>query len=137
MILLDTHTWFWLVTGEETVLDNLDDDWNEKINSLDLGISTVSFWEISMLHAKKRISLDQAVLSWLKQAITFQKLKVLDINPEIASDSCNLPGNFHSDPFDRIIVATARHYNATLFTRDRAIIKYASKRHLKVVPIKK
>ena len=33
-----------------------------------------------------------------------------------------LPDDFHRDPADRIIVATARVHDATLLTRDKRII---------------
>ncbi len=36
-----------------------------------------------------------------------------------------LPAWKHADPADRLIVATARHLNALLVTRDGAILDYA------------
>jgi PIN domain nuclease of toxin-antitoxin system len=44
-----------------------------------------------------------------------------------------LPGDFHNDPADRIIVATARHHEAPLLTVDRAILAYAEKGHLQAI----
>jgi PIN domain nuclease of toxin-antitoxin system len=43
-------------------------------------------------------------------------------------ESCSLPGDFHKDPADQIIVATARVHNLTLLTKDRKILYY---RHVK------
>lgn len=45
-------------------------------------------------------------------------------------DSCTLPGSFHADPADRMIVATARHHGLTLLTADAAIRAYPHLRTL-------
>jgi PIN domain nuclease of toxin-antitoxin system len=49
---------------------------------------------------------------------------VIDLSPDVAIDSCNLPGVFHKDPADRIIVAAARIHNLTLLTKDQKILDY-------------
>jgi PIN domain nuclease of toxin-antitoxin system len=46
------------------------------------------------------------------------------LTPEIAIESTQLPGEFHRDPADQIIVATARIYNCPLLTSDKKIIDY-------------
>ena len=51
-------------------------------------------------------------------------IEVFNLSPKVASESCNLPGEFHKDPADRIIVATARINNLTLITKDKKIISY-------------
>ena len=61
---------------------------------------------------------------WLDQAINKTGLEVFDLSPKIAAESCNLPGEFHKDPVDRIIVATARINNITLITKDKKILGY-------------
>ena len=43
------------------------------------------------------------------------------ISPAVAAELASLPETFHSDPADRILVATARVLGATLLTRDRRI----------------
>jgi PIN domain nuclease of toxin-antitoxin system len=55
------------------------------------------------------------------------------IEPAIAIDSVRLPGEFHPDPADRIIVATARFHHATLLTADQAILAYGRKGHVDVI----
>lgn len=40
------------------------------------------------------------------------------------------PGNFHQDPANCIIVATARHHNLTLLTSDEKILAYPHVRTL-------
>jgi PIN domain nuclease of toxin-antitoxin system len=45
-------------------------------------------------------------------------------------ESAQLPGDFHRDPADQIIVATAREHNATLITGDQRILDYPHVRTL-------
>jgi PIN domain nuclease of toxin-antitoxin system len=42
----------------------------------------------------------------------------------MAIDACNLPGNFHQDSADRLIVATARVNNLQLVTKDEKMLAY-------------
>ena len=44
------------------------------------------------------------------------------MTPEIAIEANQLPGDFHRDPADRILVATGRVLGATLLTQDRRIV---------------
>jgi PIN domain nuclease of toxin-antitoxin system len=55
------------------------------------------------------------------------------LTPEIAM-SCHLLSGFHSDPIDRMLVATARIEGLTLVTRDRAILDYAAQGHVRALP---
>ncbi len=48
----------------------------------------------------------------------------MELTPEIAIQSTRLPGKFHRDPTDRIIVATARVYDCPLITSDDKILEY-------------
>lgn len=52
----------------------------------------------------------------------------MPLSPEIAVESCALPDNFHVDPADRIIVATARLENLILVTKDQQILKYGKQK---------
>ncbi|MDQ2860017.1 MAG: PIN domain-containing protein [Pseudomonadota bacterium] len=44
---------------------------------------------------------------------------------EIAIAASLLPEPLHSDPADRLLIATAREMNLPILTRDRKIIDYA------------
>ena len=76
------------------------------------------------------LSIKFDAMRWLNDSIQNSGLRVIDLTPEIAIDSCNLPGEFHKDPADRIIVATARTQNLTLLTKDKKIIDYP---HVKAI----
>lgn len=80
-----------------------------------------------MLEAKQRILLKSDCLSWLKESIHKTRVQIIPLSPEISVEATHLPGDFHGDPADRIIVATARHIGGTLLTRDQGILEYGAK----------
>jgi PIN domain nuclease of toxin-antitoxin system len=59
------------------------------------------------------------------------------LEPAIAIESCKLPGTFHADPADRMLVATARIKKLTLVTRDARILKYSRQGYASDVPLTK
>ena len=86
-----------------------------------------------MLEQHGRVGLPMNIRSWVDQALTKPGISLTPLTPEIAIESSNLPGNLHGDPADRIIVATARVWNATLLTKDPRLIEYSHQRHVRVL----
>jgi len=123
MILLDTHVWWWSLTEPEN-LSKKAIALIKQAKTDERFISSVSIWEFAMMVAKKRIELKISPAKWLTRAIDETGIMVIELSPDIATDSCSLPGEFHKDPADRIIVATARVYNLTLLTKDQKILDY-------------
>ena len=123
MILLDTHAWWWSLTEPEnlskTAIKTI-----RQAKSDQRMIASISIWEFAMMAARKRIRLKISVAKWLSQALKDTGLGVIEISPQIAIDACNLPGNFHKDPADRLIVATARANNLRLVTKDEKMLAY-------------
>lgn len=72
----------------------------------------------------ERLVLPCPTLEWLNQALSYPGVRLLELSPEIAADSTQLPGEFHKDPADQIIVATARIHGFPLLTADRKILAY-------------
>ncbi len=128
MIVLDTHIWLWWVAAPE----RLSAAALEAIQrSPAIGISTLSAWEITMLNARGRISLDRDVSLWVRHALADRRIEPLAPSTEVAVaagllDAARFPG----DPIDRLIYATARSTGATLLTRDRAIRMFDPERTL-------
>jgi PIN domain nuclease of toxin-antitoxin system len=87
-------------------------------------LSDISIWELCKLAEKGRVRLNVGVDFWVKEALKMSTLRTVRINAEIAYASTVLPGNFHDDPADQIIVSTARAIGATLLTRDTLIQRY-------------
>lgn len=99
----------------------------------DGSVSAITCWEIALLVEKGRLRLARDVTTWLDGALSLPGVRLMAIDPPIAVASVRLPGNFHSDPADRLIVATARHYGVPLVTADRAILAYAQEGHVRAV----
>lgn len=87
-----------------------------------LYISSISFWEIALLVKKKRISLPQIHL-WKNELINNTNIGMIEPSATEMIDSTLLPDH-HKDPFDRLLIAQAKHHNFTLVTQDQNIQQY-------------
>jgi len=123
VILLDTHVWIWWVHGEPELTTECR-DLLQAHESDGLGLSVISCWEIAKLVQRKRLILSVQLEQWVDQALAYPGIQVLDLTPRVAVDAVQLPGEFHQDPADQIIVATARLHNLPLVTADKLILKY-------------
>ena len=131
-LLLDTHIWIWLSMGVNLTPTQVNLIKNYAVEA-SLYLSSISIWELAMLDAKKRITINTPINEWIKNSIKNSKIQTINLEQQIAVESCNLPGNFHADPADRIIVATARVHELSLISRDKNIIKYGAKNYLRVI----
>ena len=135
-ILMDTHIWIWLMEGNpmlagSKVLSMIE----QAAESGILSVSASSVWEIGMLEAKTRISFNVPCMEWIHKALSFPGLQLAPLTPEIAIESTRLPDDFHGDPADRMIVATARMNDVSLITKDKKILEYAKSGFLKAIGI--
>lgn len=120
--LLDTHVLLWwlgptsrLSSAQKRVIESAGTD-------KPLWISEISLWEVATLHSLGRIELSLPLRDWLEKASAPPLVRRFGISPAIATEVAALPDSFHRDPADRILVATARVYGATLLTQDRRIL---------------
>ncbi len=122
MIVLDTHAWLWWLSAPE----RLSDAATKAIDQAsDIGVSTLSAWEIAMLSVRGRITLDREVSAWVAQGLADARVDPLAPGIQVAVAAGLLDAQaFPGDPVDRLIYATARSIGATLVTRDRAIRKF-------------
>ncbi|MEG4443745.1 type II toxin-antitoxin system VapC family toxin [Microcoleus sp. K1-B1] len=70
-----------------------------------------------------RLTLSVTVDEWLKQALAYPGVQLLELTIPIIVESTKLTG-FHRDPADQIIVATARICGCPLLTADAKILAY-------------
>jgi PIN domain nuclease of toxin-antitoxin system len=120
---LDTHIWVWWVHDDDK-LPPTHKAYIQNNENLGLGISAISCWEIAKLAEYGRLNLPVSVSEWLDQALSYPGMRLLELTPQIAVESSQLPGTFHRDPADQIIVATARVYSCPLVTLDGKILAY-------------
>ena len=123
MIMLDTHIWIWWVQGDAR-LTSQQVAWLQNYESQGLGVSAISCWEVAKLVEYNRLVLPCPVEEWMEQALSYPGIQFLNLTPQIAIESTQLPVEFHKDPADQIIVATARIHNCQLLTADAKILNY-------------
>lgn len=123
MIILDTHVWIWWIHDAPL----LPEDFKVVIQNHEgsgLGISVISCWEIAKLVEYGRLKLPCSIDDWMSQALNYPGIQLLPLTPEIVIESTQLPGPFHKDPADQIIVATSRVLKSPLLTIDAKLRAY-------------
>jgi len=123
VILLDTHIWIWFA-DESNQLPEQHKQVIEQHRTDGIGVSIISCWEVAKLVEYGRLKLACPIEEWVEAAVNLPGVQLLELTPEIAIASTKLPGIFHRDPVDQIIVATAQVYNLELLTKDDRILKY-------------
>ena len=136
-LLLDTHAAIWLAEGQLTdvvfahvVYAGLADG---------VFVSPISAWEVGLL-ARPRPNGQPSVTfmpdpqAWFLKLLSQPIIKEAPFTPRIAIESSSLPGSFHNDPADRLLVATARDMGIALLTRDQGILAYAKAGNVQAVP---
>jgi PIN domain nuclease of toxin-antitoxin system len=132
MLLLDTHAAIWLAQKEPmrreaiAAIDQARD--NDRVL-----LSAASVWELSTLIAKRRITLDRPLGSWVRTFVTSKGFDSVALTVPIAVEASEIPLRLLKDPADRFLVATARHLGIPLVTRDKRILEYAAAGHVRVV----
>lgn len=102
-------------------------------------VSPVSAWEVGLL-SKPKAARGPGVRflpdpkTWFAKVMAAPGIREAALTPDIAIDAYTLPGHLHGDPGDRLIIATARHLNIPIVTRDAKIIAYADAGHMRVIP---
>ena len=125
MIVLDTHILIWWVTADLTKLSpNAISAINQELAGGEIIISSITAWEIAMLIAKERIVISMDLNEWLSTIEQIEAVRFYAVENDIAVKSVALPGEFHKDPADRMIVATARKLGCGLVTADEKILNY-------------
>lgn len=132
-LLMDTHVWYWFAVGDKALSSKIISIINDAALDDSLYLSAISVWEITMMESKGRVNFKLPTLQWIEEALKSVPTQLVPIHPAISVESCYLE-DFHGDPTDRIIVATARVENLTLITRDKKIQSYAKSHKVKVIP---
>ena len=122
--LVDTHAWIWWVVADKRLSRQARAAIERATRRGDLGLSAISIWEVAKKVEKGQLRMDRPLDEWLDGALAADGLEVLELTRAVLVDSCRLPGSFHGDPADQIIVATARQRGASVVTGDSRIREY-------------
>jgi PIN domain nuclease of toxin-antitoxin system len=113
VIVLDTHAWLWWVAAPQ----KLSGAAARVIERADrIGVSAACVFELADLVERNRVALDVPTRTWIREALSAERVEPLAVTTRIALDAAGL--RFVGDPFDRLIYATAVAEDALLVTRD-------------------
>ena len=130
MLVLDTHILVWWLNGDKALSKKAANAIKDELKNGEIVISSITSWEIAMLVARGRIVLSMDVEQWLNTVALIERVRFYPVDNEIAVKTTELPGEFHKDPADRMIVATARKRGATLIKKKKKILAYP---HVKTI----
>ena len=122
MILLDTHVILWLRTGNERLGPLARREIDRAWQSGELAVSSISFWEVAMLKSKGRISFQENLEQWRRVQLE-QGMVEIPVDGKTGLRAASLT-DFHPDPADRLIVATALEGHR-LVTADKRILDWS------------
>jgi PIN domain nuclease of toxin-antitoxin system len=122
-LLLDTHVLLWRMVGSRRLsaqaIHLMDDEAGELV------ASAASVWEVAIKWSLRKGAADDMPLSGQQftKALGEVGLAVLPIKPDHAAATELLP-MLHRDPFDRLLLATARYEGLRLMTHDAQLSEY-------------
>jgi PIN domain nuclease of toxin-antitoxin system len=114
-ILLDTHTFYWMVDHPENLGKRARQLIEDPTNELYLSAATI--WEISTKHHIGKFPAGDILIANLRKLLDKLKLQTLDMTIEHASISGSLDWA-HRDPFDRMLAAQCIAEGLTLASKD-------------------
>ena len=129
-LLLDTCAVIWTGLGTEMSTESITAIDNAAENGSSIFVSAISALEIGLLASRGRQKFPIEPKSWFNAFIKRSGVEIAALEPGMMIDSCYLPGSPPRDPFDRIVLATARTQGMRIVTRDRAILHYAEQGHV-------
>jgi len=127
MLLLDTHVLVWLDEGNPRLGTKALQAINQALAAGQLGMASISFWEIAMLVEKGRLDIRMELDVW-RLELLHNGLLDMPLESSTALKAGQLQ-DFHGDPADRMIVATALEHAAALVTADRKILDWGKHQH--------
>jgi len=129
MVLLDTCAAIWLANGDTMSSQSL-----AAIRSAtargDVLVSPVSAWEIGLLATRRGVTFRPSPRDWFDGLLARPGVRLVPLTIGPAIDASFLPPPVNGDPADRLLIATARHLQVPVVTRDSRILAYAANGHV-------
>ncbi|WP_349368824.1 type II toxin-antitoxin system VapC family toxin [Salinarimonas sp.] len=116
-LLLDTHIVLWLLTADSRLPAQAT---VEVAAASKVFVSAASFWELAIKTGLGRLDLD---LHELADGVVDSGMEILPVGIEHAIAVRRLP-RIHRDPFERMLIAQARHGRLRLLTADKALAAF-------------
>jgi len=124
VIVLDTHVWVWWLSDPARLPERARRAVTEAADDKAVYVSAISAWEIAMLTSRGRLTFTMDAQDWIAKSEALPFLHFVPVDNAIAVRSVRLTEPFHSDPADRMIVATAIIMGAPVVSGDAKIGNY-------------
>jgi len=122
VIVLDTHVLAWVASDDRKLGRKtralIDRQWPHG----KVAVCAMSFWEIALLHARRRLHLPVGVDQWRSELLAAGLLE-LAVDGGAGIHAVSL-GGLGDDPADRLIVATALQHSAALVSADERLLEW-------------
>lgn len=122
MILLDTHVLLWMGQNDRRLGTRTRTLIAQAWDAGEAAVSAATFWEVALLRRRGRLDGDLEVEGWRRSLLDGGMVEV-PLDGRTAVRAVQLP-DFHADPADRFIVATALTGGHRLITADRKILDW-------------
>jgi PIN domain nuclease of toxin-antitoxin system len=116
MILLDTHVLPWLALDQQRLSKAA-----RKALKAQRFLADISLREVAALMRAGRVEVEGSLAEWLGDALRELSVEVVPIDVQIAARSVRIAENFHGDPADQLIAATAIELDIPLVTSDERL----------------
>lgn len=120
-LLLDTHTFLWLVEGSPKLSSAARAAIVDPLN--DLFLSVASVWEMAIKIGNRKLTLSDPLDAYVAKWTATYQLDLLPIQLPHTLKVLDLPDH-HRDPFDRILIAQALIDGMTVVTSDAKFTPY-------------
>lgn len=124
MIVLDTHVWLWWLHDPAKLSPAAVNLIEKELESGALVLSSISVWEVAVKVQLGKLVIPMDISQWFELARSYPATVIEPLSPVDAIASTQLPGDFHKDPADRMIISLARRLAVPLITCDRKILDY-------------
>ena len=131
-MLLDTHAAVWFARGVE-LSDTIRSRITEARQETGVFLSAATVWEVGNLLRKRKLQFAITLGDWVRGFDDIGGFRHIAVTAEVVVEADALPGDFHDDPADRFLVATARLLDVPFVTRDKRILDYAKAGHVQAV----
>ncbi|MFN9717940.1 MAG: type II toxin-antitoxin system VapC family toxin [Planctomycetota bacterium] len=124
-LLLDTHTFLWLVDGNSSLSATAQAAICDPSNALFFSIASVWEMAIKTSRTNPQLKLNEPLDQYIARWTAAYQVQVLPIDLQHALHVAVLPKH-HADPFDRMLIAQAEVEAMTLVSADRKFASYSS-----------
>ena len=120
-LLLDTNVLIWTLSSSNKISRRAERAMSRPLASLT--VSVVSVWEIVLKNHAGKLRLPAGLPQVVDQILYGSPWTILPVAPEHLPALAALPA-IHTDPFDRLLIAQARHEGLAILTADDQFKKY-------------